>query len=336
MLSHELKEALLTTQLFQYLEPPELDLMISHSKLVHFNPGDVILKQGQANTKMYIIVDGEAVVEAKILGEGTTSIATLGRGNFLGEISVIEKGPCSASVIANSKVDCLLISDSYFTMLTMFSPETKYKIAWAVTRQVCVRLKELHRQITLMMPANGSLPEHPQASPVSIRPKPITLAEAQTDQSELLASPLFNQFTAEDIDNILTNSTLLEVERDYQLIKENDREGLCCILLHGAVQTSIIKNGKTVKLSVISPFNIFGNISLIDDSSTALVNYNVCEHAIICLISEANVVLLQKKYLATWQKLFELLCKSFVVLERAADKLHIRLNSELYNKSIDR
>ncbi len=114
------------------------------------------------------------------------------------------------------------------------------------------------------------------------------------------------------------------------LLQENEKNLSCYIVLRGAVQSSIIQDNKFAKLSVLGATNLFCN--KIDDIPISIINYTTCERAVLLKISDANLTMLQNNNKELWYKMSEQICKSFAALESAAEKLDIRLNSELYNR----
>lgn len=316
------------------LDEKELELLISHNKFMNFSPGEIILQQGKRNVGMYIILKGTALVTGKILGEGGTYISTLGPGNLLGEISLIEKRECPASAIASSPVECLLISNEYFAVLSLLFPETKYKILTAITKEVTGRLKDMHKKITSYISHSDMTAGSMFGEVIKSLTKPttITSSEADYDLKELRQAQLFEEFTNEEFDELMQHTSLIKAPKQCTLVQEGEKKSSCYILLRGAVQSSIVQDNKTAKLSVLGPLSFLSSISSIDETSAAIINFTTCEHAILLKISEAALTYFRKNNSNLWYKLFDLICQSLVSLERAADKLDIRLNSELYNR----
>ncbi len=67
--------------------------------VMYFQNGETIIKSGQQEQRMYIILDGEVNI---ILGEGDDqiSVARMSKGDFFGEISLFTSTPRSATVKA--------------------------------------------------------------------------------------------------------------------------------------------------------------------------------------------------------------------------------------------
>ncbi|HVU74776.1 MAG TPA: cyclic nucleotide-binding domain-containing protein [Mycobacteriales bacterium] len=89
--------------LFAGCTKKELQALDSACTEVKHPAGKVLCKEGDAGRELMIIVEGKAHVER----EGQ-HVATLGPGEFLGELSLLDHGPRSATVTADSDV-CLLV-----------------------------------------------------------------------------------------------------------------------------------------------------------------------------------------------------------------------------------
>ena len=68
----------------------------------HFGAGDVLCQEGRVGRQAFVILDGEAAVD--ISG---TRVGTLGPGNVVGEMALIDHGPRSATVTALSPMTVL-------------------------------------------------------------------------------------------------------------------------------------------------------------------------------------------------------------------------------------
>jgi CRP/FNR family cyclic AMP-dependent transcriptional regulator len=68
--------------------------------------GRVLIEEGQPISSMYILLDGHMTVSLKGIG----NVATLASGEIMGEMSMVDSRPPSASVTAAS--DCLVLSIS--------------------------------------------------------------------------------------------------------------------------------------------------------------------------------------------------------------------------------
>lgn len=334
MLDTELKEILLASALCKYLEPSELDSLLSYSEVVTFDKDQNILKQGKRNQSLFIILQGTVRVTAKILGEGFANIAVLGPGNMLGEISLFEKGPAATSAIAIEDVACLQINYLYFDMLTQVFPQTKYNIERGMIEQIYLRLKSLHTKITKYMHDSNMITKSLFSDVIRTltSPSQTSLEKANISLEHLKNAVFFKNLHEDELDYIIKQSFILNAPKKCILIHEGEKSHSFNIVLRGAVQSSIIENNIIAKLSVLGPLEFFCSTSAINPTANSLFNYTACERAIIFTIPEKNLRLIQNENIKVWYKLYSHLYQSFVALERTADALDVRLNSELYNR----
>jgi len=103
--------------LFADLGPAELEEVAHTLEEETFGEGQRVLRQGFKGTGLYVILDGEAVVRI----DGTDR-ARLGRGDFFGEVSVLDGGPRTASVRAIDRLRCLGLANGTFRQVLLDYP----------------------------------------------------------------------------------------------------------------------------------------------------------------------------------------------------------------------
>ena len=64
-----------------------------------YDVGHVIFEEGSTGRELYVVLDGEVEI-AKVAGAAKTVIVTLGKGEFFGEMAVIDGSSRSATAIA--------------------------------------------------------------------------------------------------------------------------------------------------------------------------------------------------------------------------------------------
>jgi len=104
---------------------------------VNHSAGETIFNEGDLGTEMYIILEGRVRIEKKIRGE-THLLSTLDKGDFFGEMGVLENAPRSADAVAEADCKLLAISGSRFDEMIRKNPE----IAVRIIRKYAVRLRE--------------------------------------------------------------------------------------------------------------------------------------------------------------------------------------------------
>jgi hypothetical protein len=100
----------------------------------------VIVKQGEPGDSMYFILEGELRARISVMGQETI-LATLGVGDFFGDISLFDHGPRSADVVANSESLVVKISTAAFDKLASEAPEIATPLLRAVGRTLSARIR---------------------------------------------------------------------------------------------------------------------------------------------------------------------------------------------------
>src|ERR687895_771743 len=90
--------------LFADLDRAELEALLPVLNEVSFEEGEWVVRRGETDTGLHIIVDGEVGVTLD-----DEELATLSKGSFFGEISALLGEPTVADVIARTPVRCLRI-----------------------------------------------------------------------------------------------------------------------------------------------------------------------------------------------------------------------------------
>jgi len=99
---------------------------------VDFPAGHRIARQGEIETGFFLIVAGAA----SVVRDGEV-LAKLGPGEFFGELSLLDRRPRMASVVADEPTSCLALSSWDFEALLEAEPG----VALAVLREVARRLR---------------------------------------------------------------------------------------------------------------------------------------------------------------------------------------------------
>lgn len=131
-------------ELFDGLSEEELDKVIGLCQERNYKENDVIAEQNSAGNELFIIQEG--FVEVAVAGRsGGTSkvIVNLGVGQTIGEMSLVDQGPRSATVRAiKTPTVVQVITQEDFESLC----ETDYRIGYVVMRNVAADLSFRLRQ----------------------------------------------------------------------------------------------------------------------------------------------------------------------------------------------
>lgn len=125
--------ALARVPLFMGISGESMERLAAVAGEIEFKPGQFVVLQGQVGTGLYVILEGSAHVV-----RGSDDIATLGPGDFFGELSVIDQQPRNASVQAVDRVSCLALAS--WDLLDLL--ESDPKLSLNMIRGLAARIRE--------------------------------------------------------------------------------------------------------------------------------------------------------------------------------------------------
>ncbi len=109
--------------LFSQLGKRELNEVASIADEIDLREGKELTVEGQPGREFFVIIEGDAVVR-----RGDREINRLGAGDFFGEIALIDDRPRTATVVAETPIRTLVITDRSFRTLLDRSPEIESKV----------------------------------------------------------------------------------------------------------------------------------------------------------------------------------------------------------------
>jgi CRP-like cAMP-binding protein len=125
---------------------------------VDFAAGEVIFREGDLGTEMYIIHEGKVEILNR-MGDEDRVLAVLEKGDFFGEMSVLEDLPRAATARALTDARLLQINGSTFDQMLQGNPE----IAVRMMRKLSRRLRETDELLKTsfgnrVSPISGEIP----------------------------------------------------------------------------------------------------------------------------------------------------------------------------------
>jgi CRP-like cAMP-binding protein len=117
--------------LFEELSQRELRTILGAAKKVEFDDGEAIVEEGASGVGFHLILEGEADVMV-----GDKKQATLKAGDYFGEMSLLDKGPRSATVRAAGPVRTLSLTSWAFLPLIDEHPSIAKKLLLEMSRRL--------------------------------------------------------------------------------------------------------------------------------------------------------------------------------------------------------
>ena len=124
-------EVLRSVPLFQGMSDRSIETIAGLAFETDFPAGATLVREGEPGDRFLIIRNGSAVVD-----QGGRTLRLLGGGDFVGEISLIDGSPRSATVTATAPVDALCIDRDGFARLMDEFPSIRHDLLNALTQRV--------------------------------------------------------------------------------------------------------------------------------------------------------------------------------------------------------
>jgi CRP-like cAMP-binding protein len=127
----ELVDSIAGMALFADLTTPQLEAVAHRFEERLYPEGERILRQGLSGSGFYVIVEGAA----SVVVDGTPR-ATLVRGDFFGEVSILLGESPVADVVALRSLRCLVLPGSDVELFLLDHPKVMFRMLQAQARRL--------------------------------------------------------------------------------------------------------------------------------------------------------------------------------------------------------
>jgi CRP-like cAMP-binding protein len=119
--------------LFSTCTDEQLEQVAEVATIASHEAGGVLTREGSIGRRFYLVLDGSVTVE-----RGGQHLATLHRGDFVGEIGLLGGGRATATVVCAEPTTCLTLEREPFWHVL----ESQPSIALRILELVCRRMEE--------------------------------------------------------------------------------------------------------------------------------------------------------------------------------------------------
>lgn len=133
--------------LFNTANPETLEWLLSVGVEHEYPTGRAVLMEDAWGNAVYFIMSGWVKVR-RLYGENAVTLAILGRGDFFGEMAILDESPRSTDVIALSSVKLLSVSAQRFIQTLFKDPQLHHRMLQLMVRrlrQTNVRFQRRHQ-----------------------------------------------------------------------------------------------------------------------------------------------------------------------------------------------
>ena len=137
-----ISDFLLNTPLFDGLKTNEIENIAKHLSSIELSKDDILFKEGEKGNCVCFVVEGTLdVIKQSLTGESVI-ITALHRGRSIGEMSIIDDFPRSATVKARTQVKLVILTREGFDLLLEENPQVGIKILKKISRLLSLNLRK--------------------------------------------------------------------------------------------------------------------------------------------------------------------------------------------------
>ena len=139
-------ESIRRVPLFADLDRREVEQIARVFKQRRFSKGETVVMEGSGGAAFFLIDSGEATVTVR-----GAELATLQRGDYFGEIALIDEGPRSATITASSELVCYGLTFWEFRPLV----QANGVIGWNLLQSMAKKLRAAQQDSAFIAPASA-------------------------------------------------------------------------------------------------------------------------------------------------------------------------------------
>jgi CRP-like cAMP-binding protein len=251
----ELLDALQKAPLFRDLEDADREELAASFKRLDVAPGDFLCRQGASSRTLFLIGHGRVEVDAHTASDEHVAVSVLSGGDVLGEFSLLDDEPRSASARALDAVRAYRLTGGAFDAFFAAHGDAVTKVLAAMNKELAARL----RRLTARGRVSGAIPA---TLPIIEPPQPIE--EDPSLWPVLREMSFFASFEDEDQDALLPRLLRWNLPAAYPVFREDGAPGGPYLILDGSVDVCVERGHQLRRLTTLESGRMFGEISLID------------------------------------------------------------------------
>jgi CRP-like cAMP-binding protein len=133
--------------LFEGLTQGQLAKVASIAQARKYEGSAFLFREGDVGQEMYIILEGRVRISKNVPGIGEEALAILEKGQYFGEMAMIDESPRSADAIAHTPCTVWVIEREKLDQLMFTDKDLAYVVLWTFVRTLSGRLRETSEKI---------------------------------------------------------------------------------------------------------------------------------------------------------------------------------------------
>lgn len=140
--------------LFSRLSQRSLEALAPALDIEQFDVGTLVFAEGQQGHRMYIVLDGAVQITREIRGVGEEQLAMARKGDYFGELSLLDDSPRSANARVLETATLLSFRKADLEERMFQDSAFAQEILWVFTRHLAIRLRETNEKLRALHQMN--------------------------------------------------------------------------------------------------------------------------------------------------------------------------------------
>ena len=136
-----------------HLSLPEARVVVSYMTPLRIPANTTFIKEGDSGDDGFLalLLEGEVVVESiSVSRTEPVTICVLGAGTLVGEVGLIDRAPRSATILADTEVECEMLSLERFEGLQRSAPRICIQLLTNLGRSLSQKLRKANRELAVL------------------------------------------------------------------------------------------------------------------------------------------------------------------------------------------
>jgi CRP-like cAMP-binding protein len=219
--------------------------------------GEILWDEGDEATAMVLVVDGRVSVSLRLPGDRTVEVSSLGRGEVLGEVPLLDGGQHSATASLLEPSTLLWLSRADFAALVSRRHPTAFALKRRIAGVACARLRHQLAGLAASL-GDGGPATQPTQEPAELE------SCGPPDSAYVRRMATFRAFDSLALWGFLTAGRFARCPAGRTLVAEGTPSTACYVTMNGAVEKVIVRGGRRIRVGLAGPGQAFGYESLID------------------------------------------------------------------------
>ena len=142
MHKHELIPRLERTAIFDDFRREDFEALIGYLSVLRVDAGTLIFREGEKGTRMCLLLDGKLEVFKNDDSGARKKITDISAGKLIGEMSLIDGMPYSATVVASAVSTLVMLSRDNLQRVCEERPRVGNRLLWKIGNLLSLRLRQ--------------------------------------------------------------------------------------------------------------------------------------------------------------------------------------------------